>query len=327
MKISVILPIYNVEPYLARCLNSLLNQTLQDIEIICVNDASPDNSAQILSEYAERDSRIKIITHKQNGGAAKARQTGIEAATGEYIGFVDPDDFVETDFFEKLYNLATSEQADIAKGNFVTLELDGKRTVHSDTQNQQIAQNKLKFFGQNLWDAIYKTDMIRAHDIHFEIDIFCFGMQAAYHANKIVTTNDAIYIYVRRDDSCDSKYFTVHKWRHWNVRGANYYLTLLNQFDYPPQDYLNLASAFVYGLYFYGYDRLSKQDRKNNTEYLADCLIDFAKNLKHKEMFTHKLSVYEHAVLNNNKPKLLRLLRLRHFKPKFIRNIICSIIK
>ena len=112
-KISVVVPVYNVEAYLERCLDSLINQTLSDIEIICVNDGSTDSSPEKLEEFAKKDSRIKII-NQENGGLSAARNTGIEAATGEYIGFVDSDDYVDLDFYEKLYNAATSHNADIS---------------------------------------------------------------------------------------------------------------------------------------------------------------------------------------------------------------------
>ena len=103
IKVSVIVPVYNCEKYLKKCLDSLVNQTLKDIEIICVNDGSTDNSGRILEEYT--DSRIKIIT-KENGGLSSARNAGIAVAKGEYLGFVDSDDWVDLDFYEKLYNTA-----------------------------------------------------------------------------------------------------------------------------------------------------------------------------------------------------------------------------
>ena len=106
-KISVIIPVYNVEKYLPKCLDSLINQTLSDIEIICINDCSTDNSLEILEEYASKDERIKIIDLKENQGAAAARNKGLEIAKGEYLGFVDPDDYVDLNFYEELYKKGT----------------------------------------------------------------------------------------------------------------------------------------------------------------------------------------------------------------------------
>ena len=114
-KISIIIPVYNAEEYLKRCLNSIVNQTLKDIEIICVNDCSIDNSLEILNSYAQRDNRIKVIDCKTNGGESKARNIGLDNSTGEFLAFVDNDDELDLDFYEKLYKKAIEENADIAK--------------------------------------------------------------------------------------------------------------------------------------------------------------------------------------------------------------------
>ena len=118
-KVSVIIPVYNTENFLPRCLESVCNQTLSDIEIICINDCSTDNSLEVLKKYP-----VKIIDLPENKGAAYARNRGIEAATGEYIGFVDSDDFVDLDFYEKLYTKAIETEADIVKGKLFLYNLE-----------------------------------------------------------------------------------------------------------------------------------------------------------------------------------------------------------
>lgn len=128
-KVSIIVPVYNTEKYLEECLSSLLAQTLIDIEIICVNDGSTDRSGQILDEYATKDNRITVI-HKTNGGVVSARNVGFDIATGKYIGFVDSDDWVESEMYEKLYEIAERESVDLVtsgyfmEGNYTTLHLD-----------------------------------------------------------------------------------------------------------------------------------------------------------------------------------------------------------
>ena len=102
-KVSVVVPIYNVEKYIKQCVVSIRNQTLEDIEIILVDDGSPDNCPQICDEYKKLDNRIKVV-HKKNGGLSSARNAGMRVATGEYIGFVDSDDYIEVDMYEKMYN-------------------------------------------------------------------------------------------------------------------------------------------------------------------------------------------------------------------------------
>ena len=118
IKISVIVPVFNAEKYLKMCLNSLVSQTLKNIEIICIDDGSTDNSLAILDKFKSKDDRIKIIKQK-NYGVSMARNNGISEAQGEYIGFVDADDWVDKDFFEKLYNATQKYNADIATAGYL----------------------------------------------------------------------------------------------------------------------------------------------------------------------------------------------------------------
>lgn len=126
-KVSVIIPVYNVEKYLRQCLDSVINQTLKDIEIICVNDGSTDNSPQILEEYAAKDNRIKII-NKTNGGLSSARNAGMEVAQGEFIGFVDSDDYLDLNFYESLYNRAKETNSDIVVCEYIYRFKDKSKT-------------------------------------------------------------------------------------------------------------------------------------------------------------------------------------------------------
>lgn len=114
IKVSVIIPVYNVEKYLPTCVNSVLHQTLKDIEIILVDDESPDNCPQMCDQYAQQDSRVKVI-HKKNGGLGMARNSGLEVATGEYIAFLDSDDYVDLDTYEKLYSIAKQKKLDMLR--------------------------------------------------------------------------------------------------------------------------------------------------------------------------------------------------------------------
>ena len=109
----MIIPVYNVEQYLPRCLDSIIGQTFSDLEIVCVNDGSPDNSDKILLEYAKKDPRIKIIT-QENGGLSAARNTGLKNISGEYVSFIDSDDWIDSDYYEQLLKLVEENDADIA---------------------------------------------------------------------------------------------------------------------------------------------------------------------------------------------------------------------
>ena len=128
VKVSVLVPVYNVERFLPRCLDSLIAQTLRDIEIVCVNDASPDRSAAILADYAARDPRIRIITKTANEGLMMARKTGYTDARGEYLCFCDSDDYMPADALESLYSEALSSGADITVGEMY-LENNAHRHV------------------------------------------------------------------------------------------------------------------------------------------------------------------------------------------------------
>ena len=112
-KVSVIVPVYNVEKYLSRCLESLINQSLKDIEIICINDGSTDNSLQILKQFAYKDNRIKII-NQTNSGQSVARNKGLAIASGKYIGFVDSDDWIDNDYYEKMFETIERTNSDFA---------------------------------------------------------------------------------------------------------------------------------------------------------------------------------------------------------------------
>lgn len=216
VKVSIIVPIYNVEKYLPQCVESLINQTLKDIEIILVDDGSPDKSGQIAEEYAKKDKRIKVV-HQENAGLGPARNSGIENATGEYIGFVDSDDWANSGMFEKLYNVAQKENADIVvsgnremeNGLAVKLKphpLAGK-TV-SDLNEIDSIRKKLYGHGLNdstveafpmaVWIAIYKRKMLVDNNLVFK-EIFSedtiFNLRVYKYAKIISFTNETDYCY------------------------------------------------------------------------------------------------------------------------------------
>lgn len=206
-KVSVIIPVHNTEKFIEKCLDSVCNQTLSDIEIICINDASTDNSLEILKRYAAKDDRIKVVNFEENKGAAAARNTGIDAATGEYIGFVDSDDFIDAEFYEKLYNKAVDENADVAKGNIY--DYNGETGVVELTDfydmNDKIRENKF-YFHYGFTSAIYKTEFIKNNCIHFPIDLIYFedpyfSIMALLKYNTLVIVDDAKYYYTINPDS------------------------------------------------------------------------------------------------------------------------------
>ena len=211
-KLSIIVPVYNVEKYLPKCLESLIKQTLKDIEIICVNDGSMDNSLAILKEFASSDSRIRIIDN-QHQGVAKTRNTGIEQSTGEYIGFVDSDDYIDIDFFEKLYNSATKSNSDIAIAsilkhknffNIYNAKYTKEETAITIQDKIKLCEDKKHFFFY-AWNKIYHSGFIKENNIKFsEGQIYedvMFAIKALYYSNKIISVYGTKYHYIEHENS------------------------------------------------------------------------------------------------------------------------------
>lgn len=209
-KISVIVPVYKAEPFLKKCIESIVNQTFSDIEIICVNDGSPDNSAQILNEYAQKDCRIKII-FQENLGVSAARNAALAVATGEYIGFVDSDDWINADFYEKLYNTAKKYDADIAVCGIQKVKGNKKKPFLKIKKEKFTVDKDKKFEIGNIpqknyvWNKIYKLERLKEYNIQFEEGMYyediLFSAQAFLYARSVVTVPNINYNYVVNPDS------------------------------------------------------------------------------------------------------------------------------
>lgn len=181
-KVSIVVPIYNVEKYLRQCLDSIAQQTLTDIEVICVNDGSKDSSLDIIMEYVNSDSRFKVID-KANSGYGHSMNMGFDMASGEYIGIVESDDYAELDMFEKLYNCASENDLDACKAGFfyyysvpeeknTPAPIASKamcRDVFCPTTDFKSLREQIEFFNikPTIWSAIYRKDFIRENNIRF----------------------------------------------------------------------------------------------------------------------------------------------------------------
>ena len=270
IKVSIVVPVYNVAQYVSRCIESLINQTLEDIEIIVVNDKSTDNSLEVLNNYRS-DKRIRVINNERNLRTAQTRNIGLEQAHGEYVGFLDGDDYVDPDFYEKLYLLAKTNNADIAKGVTKMLNTDG--TISFSNENSSIVEiGKYAFIG-HFFNAIYKRDILVKYNVKFFIDLFCFQIQAVYFSNKIVCCNDTFYNYVRHLDSCDCDIFSLEKWQRLNIGHANFIYNWINTHDYD-NDIKQLYLSHIQTLYFYGFNKLLKKDVCKACAILAQTMIE-----------------------------------------------------
>lgn len=207
-KVSIIIPVYNAEKYLRQCLDSVVNQTLKDIEIICVNDGSPDNSLEILQEYAKKDDRIKII-NKVNGGVSSARNVGLEVAQGEFIGFVDSDDYIDLNYYENLYNRAKVTCSDIVVAEYIYRFRDKKKKVFLKVDKSVVTTNvKEKFECLYLPDfcylgnKIYKRDFLEVRfpeGVTYE-DIY-FTTHVLAQDGRMAVAENATYYYRNNADS------------------------------------------------------------------------------------------------------------------------------
>ena len=218
--ISVIVPIYNVEDYLERCVDSIINQTYKNLEIILVDDGSQDNCPQMCDDYAKKDSRIKVV-HKKNGGLSDARNAGMKVATGEYVSFIDSDDYVSLDFYETLFQTMIDNDSDIVECSIVKFYENEKFDEYSDDQmiknfntvdglEELINENS---FHQYVWNKLYKSSI--ALDIPYEVsklneDDF-WTYQIFGRAKRVTRLNRTLYYYFQRSSSIMGNGYNIRR--------------------------------------------------------------------------------------------------------------------
>ncbi|MGN0006158.1 MAG: glycosyltransferase family 2 protein [Candidatus Gastranaerophilaceae bacterium] len=226
IKVSIIMSLFNVELYMRTAIESVLNQTLKEIELICIDDGSTDYTLTVAKEYAKKDKRIKIIKYKETNGQAYARNRGITVAKGKYIGFVDGDDWVESTMFEKLYNEAEKNQTDVAfcaaalyddqtgktiwnndyyNMYLIPKEFDNRVFTHEETKNLLTGSLNVA-----LWNKIYRTDFLNKNKIrfpeHYIFEDMPFFYETWFNAKSICFIRDCCYYYrINRQTSTMSR--------------------------------------------------------------------------------------------------------------------------
>lgn len=281
-KISIIVPVYNVEAYLERCVESILKQTYTNLEILLVNDGSTDKSGELCDKLALRDHRIRVI-HKENGGLSDARNRGIDEASSNLIGFIDSDDYIDEDMYETLYRQMVASKAD--------LSMCGHYDVYHQIPEKQVAEIKTwelmpeeaikmvmeaKILSVTAVNKLYKKALFE--QLRFRIgkiaeDAFIM-VDLIHQCSKVVATNEKKYYYVHRENSITTQKFSL---KFLNVIEAYEQNAKIISENYP--DLYDVAIMRLNWAYFYVLDRLLV-DNDFKDKVLEDRLISYLKKNK-----------------------------------------------
>ncbi len=319
-KISVIVPIYNVEKYLEECLNSIINQTYQKLEIILIDDASTDRSLDICRKFKNKDRRIKLIINRQNKGVAYCRNTGIRHVTSKYVIFVDSDDYINTNMIKKLYNLKNKYTADISMCKFNNISDKSINNINDEECNEKVLEKEEKFnilYDKNqeiklcavvIWNKLYNIDIFK--NIKYPSGSIHEDEMAAHlilnNAKKIVFTTERLYNYRKREGSITSSEYTVKR-----------------------QDILD---ALIRRYYFFkkkGINKLASNTLKNYCYFIIKhykCSIDYKLSNEVKSNLMNKLkAVLKDLMLDKHIYIQTKLMIISfYFMPNFVIKVIFS---
>lgn len=338
VKISIIIPVYNVENYLKDCLNSIINQSLSDIEIICVNDGSVDNSLNILQDYASKDNRFVII-NQENCGQGIARNKALDVAKGKYISFVDPDDWIEDGALEDLYNFAESNNADVVQFDFrnyddvfkdfkdVCLADNLKKIYKSDFSNLKVFNWRdfkdicLQNLDLHAWTRLYKNDFVKHYKLRFaptkraEDHLFVIGALLA--CDSIYYYKKCFYNYRNRANSTvnsksrdNFQIFKILDLIKDLIVSFGYYVELENEFEIYKRTILEWHYKQTLPEDLDKYMEMCKQ-------YLSDeSLKIMMKNINKKRSFLENIFSLKNKRENGVKYKIITILGFSFSIPK-----------
>lgn len=340
-KISVVIPVYNVENYLHRCVDSVLNQTFQDFEIILINDGSKDSSGEICDEYAKQDKRIKVI-HKKNARVSAARNDGIRMAKGKYLSFIDSDDWIEPEMYQEMVNKAEELNLDIIMCDYKkkSKDYEEKRTqpirggYYSKDDIKKELFNCLIMFDYiefpptiSNWVCLFNLEFLKKHNLYYDEDIHysedsILGSKIMFHAKNFYYLKGChFYNYFYNPNSTTNTY-NGKKWNAYleiNERLIKYF-GKANEFDFSRQIKINMLYFTLNSLgqiQYSGCDKEERLDRIKKIMYhqkVRDIFIDFKlPNVSWKLkvcilLIKYKLvRMYSFLVLNNQRPGTLHL--------------------
>jgi len=259
-KVSVILPCYNVADYMDNMFTSLRSQTLKDIEIICVDDKSTDNTVKKIREFMKSDKRISLYKLAKNHGAGYARNYGLKKSHGKYVCFLDPDDFIDNDFIEKLYKNITEHKSDVAKAKF--------KVGDKFWKTHELVKRNYLYFGSEHCSAMYNKKFLLDNNILYPEDVIT-GQDAVFlsnlvlHTNKITTIDDTCYHYVQRPGSLDAQKLS-HKKVLSRIKMLDYKMQMLKEHKFDTyEDKLIFIHWHILDHFCYAIDpkRISESDK------------------------------------------------------------------
>ncbi len=334
VKISTIIPVYNAEKYLSVCLNSILNQTLKDIEIICIDDASTDNSLNILKSYQKKDKRIKIYT-QEKGYAGKARNTGISLAKGKYINFVDADDIVySNNVYKNLWKILKKNKCNILKGKGLAFK-NSDNTILNDTMlNFENISNNLKnknvdintnidnlvFLPDQPWTGIYDAKFLKTYNIKFSETVklgedVCFFMDCLYFAEKIYIYDDYMIFWRKKNETSltNSMFENFEEYLNASKEIIDKYYKYprsLKQIDIITK----VLSNIFFFIFMYNYEiNIEKNIRNNRLLQINSVFFEFLKTVDlsffNFKLFDPNKNYFEYLKFQKNQIKIMEALK------------------
>ena len=294
VKLSIIVPVYNVEKYLRECVDSILNQKFQDFELILVNDGSSDSSGLLCDEYSDKDTRIKTL-HKKNGGQSSARNMGIDIAVGDYIGFVDSDDWIHENMYEKLIKHGFEYGSDIVACNFWVMKKDGGfEPYNKNTKNYEFTQSeamaeiyKNKILTFSPCNKIYKSHLF--NKLKFIEGIILedkdISYKLIYNSNKVSYIEECLYFYRYNNESTLRRSFSNKRLDEYKVQVDMYNFYKKN---YPEISELVYYDVFDIGSYLYSQIKAFNDNNLREYNYLLEFDKDILINLINNKQISIK---------------------------------------
>lgn len=309
-KISVIVPIYNVEKYLERCIESIINQTYKNLEIILIDDGSPDKCGTICDKYSKMDSRIVVI-HKENGGLSDARNAGIKVATGDYISYIDSDDYIDTDMYEYMINELEFQNSDIVICGIYKEFEDGKSYIKTNRSIERLENkealirlNSFASFDMAVWNKLYKKSVIEG--IEFPIGKKSedyFVMYQYFNKSQMISIlPDPKYHYLQRENSISRGKNISHDYIEGSLKQRDFFKE-----NYPEIEFVgNTAYAFSYIATYNRYLKYNIYISKENSQkfkaevrkYIKDVITNpYISRIKKVQAIVFGYSLFVYKVL------------------------------